>query len=207
MDFDLFLTPPRWEILQIIAEKPSSPVEISEKLNTTVSYVSQQLKLLDAANLLVKEKTGAVKKGKPRTLFSLSNELLYISALTKKFSQKKLIYLTEHHKKIIKIWLCCDPSYHYSIEKLIWKLEEDIDEIEAIFIESSSSAPKIIIVSESKKLRTKIDSFIEKLEKKIEYVFISKGQLKKISSDSLISLHDPNNILKELKGGKIGKDE
>lgn len=205
MDFDSFLTSPRWEILKIIAEKPSSPVEIAKILNTTVAYISQQLKLLDAAGLLIKAKTGAAERGKPRTLFSISKELLYLTILTKSFSEKKLIYLDNYHKSILKIWLTFDTSLHYPIEKLFWKLEEDLEENEGIFIDKSSSLPKLIVVTESKKLKSKIDSFNEKLEKKIEYLFLSKNQIKKFSPNSLISLYDPHKILEELKGGKLEK--
>jgi predicted transcriptional regulator len=201
MDFDLFLTSPRWEILKIIAEKPSSPVEIAEKLKTTVSYVSQQLKLLDAANLLTKEKTGAAEKGKPRTIFGLSNELLYVTALTKNFSGKKLLYVSDYHRTILKIWFSLDSSLHYITEKLFWKLEEDINEIDAIFIENSSSMPKIIIISDSKKIKAKVDSFIKNLDNKVELIFLSKIQLKKFSIDSLIPLYDPHKFFEELKGG------
>ena len=58
MNYDSFLSTPRWEILQILAEKPSSPIEIAEKLGTTVSYASQQLTLLSAAGIVFKKKTG-----------------------------------------------------------------------------------------------------------------------------------------------------
>jgi len=201
MDFDLFLTSPRWEILQIIAAKPSSPIEIAEKLKTTVSYVSQQLKLLDAANLLTKEKTGASEKGKPRTLFGLSNELLYVTALTRKFSEKKLFYISDYHKSILKIWFNIDSSVHYYAERLFWKLEEDIDEIEAIYIENSSPIPKLLIISESKKLKLKIEAYTKLLNNKVEPIFILKNQLKKYSIDFLTPLHDPQKFLEELKGG------
>lgn len=205
MDFDLFLTSPRWEILQIIAIKPSSPVEIAEKLNTTVSYVSQQLKLLDAANLLKREKTGAVLKGKPRTLFSLANELSYITLLTKQISEKKLIPLTPHHKRILNIWLLKDSSFHYYIEKFYWKLEEDLEDIEAIFIENSSLNPKIILIGEPK-IKIKIENILKKLGKEIEYMIISKNQIKKLNPSFLIVLHDSKNIFQELKGGEFKKD-
>jgi len=205
MDFDSFLTSPRWEILQIIAEKPSSPVEIAEKLNTTVSYVSQQLKLLDAAGLLIKEKTGAAQRGKPRNLYSISKEILYLTALTESFTEKKLIYITEHHKKILKIWLIKDPTLHYYIEKLFWKLEEDLEEIDAIFIETNIVS-KVIIVTDSKKIKTRVESIIKKFDRKIEYDVISKSQLKKLSSESVDFLHDPLNLKKEMKGGETDYD-
>ena len=208
MDFDLFLSPPRWEILKIIAEKPSSPLEIAEKLKTTVSYVSQQLKLLDAAGLIVKTKTGIAEKGKPRSLFSLSKEVAYLSILTKNLAKKKLFYLDEHHKRILNIWLLDDSSLHYFIEKFFWKLEENLNEIEGIFLEISIR-PKFLIITHSKKIKAKIEEIVKKLGKKVDYVFISEKELEKFDLRFLVSLHDPQNLLdvkKELKGGNE-KDE
>jgi hypothetical protein len=208
MNFDSFLTYPRWEILQIIAEKPSSPVEIAEQLKATVSYASQQLKLLDAAGLLVKSKTGAAEKGKPRTLFALSSEFLYLSILAHGLTEKKLIYLTNYHKNILKIWLLRDSSYHYYIEKLFWRLEGSLNELEGIFLETKT-IPRVIVVSDSKKLKSDIDTFIKSFDKSVDYSFISLGQIKKLPVEGLISLHDPKNIIEQLKGGfnKDNKNE
>ena len=55
MELDSFLASPRWDILRIISENPYSPIEIAERTKTTVSFVSQQLKLLEAAGLVKKE--------------------------------------------------------------------------------------------------------------------------------------------------------
>jgi len=202
MKFDSFLTSPRWEILQILAKKPSSPIELAKELNTTVAYMSQQLKLLDAASLVIKTKTGASQKGKPRSLFRLSEEKLYLVSLTKGFAEKKLVTATSHHKIIFKIWVSVDSSLHYSFEKLYWKLEEEKGDVEGIFIEISSSYPKMLVISESKKLKTKIDNFLGKFERKIDCSFITKTQLKKFDVHSLISLYDPSNLRGEVKGGK-----
>jgi len=207
MDFDSFLSSPRWEVLQILAEKPSSPVEIAEKLNTTVSYASQQLKLLDAAGIVVKKRTGAAKRGKPRSLFNISNELLYLTALTRDFSEKKLIKITEHHKAILKIWMLEDASLHYYFEKIFWKLSEDLGELEGIFINKEGAVPEFIIVSDSKKLKSKIESFVKNFEKTIQISFIQKNQLKKFSRDFLVFLHDPLNLIQKLKGGDLKDDE
>lgn len=201
MDFDIFLTSPRWEILQIIAKKPTSPVEIAEKLNTTVSYISQQLKLLDAANLLKKEKTGEVLKGKPRTLFSLSEELLYITILTNNLAEKKLISITDHHKAILNIWSIKNSSFHYLLEKLYWKLEEDIDEIDGIYIEDSGIIPRYLVVTESKKIKLKIELYQKNLKNKIECNFTTKNNFKKYTQDLLIPIYQSIDIFQELKGG------
>ncbi len=199
MKFDDFLSSPRWEILQLIAEKPLSPIELAGKLNTTVSYMSQQLKLLDAAGLVLKEKTGAAEKGKPRTLFTISKEILYLTALTKKFSDKKLINLTDYHKSILNIWRVDNASLHFYFEKLFWKLQENLKDVKAIFIDNS--VPRLLILSESKTLKSKIDSYVKGLDEKIDYSFATKVTLDKIPSENLFSLYEEADVLTELKGG------
>jgi hypothetical protein len=201
MDFDIFLTSPRWDILEIISKNPSSPIELAEKLNTTVSYVSQQLKLLDAAGLLIKKKTGAAEKGKPRTLFALSNEYLYFSVLTKGFSQKKLVNISEHHKILLKIWFYCEPILHYPFEKLFWKLDESIHEVSSIYLETSFS-PKLIVVSDSKKLKATIDAFLSRSSLKVNYSLVSQTQFEKLDKKNLVILHNSENHIAERRSNE-----
>jgi len=211
MDFDLFFSSPRWKILEILAKEPSSPIEISHKLNTTVSYVSQQLKLLDAAGIIIKRKTGSAEKGKPRTIYSISKEILLLTSLMNNLPSKKIIPLTEYHKIILKIWLIENSEIHYHIEKFYWRVESHIKDIEGIFIDITSSLkkPKIIVVSETtnfKKIKQKIDAFMKEESEFIDCLIISKLEFKKFSAENLHSIHDPNFLLsekmeKELKGG------
>ncbi|MGD9276127.1 MAG: ArsR family transcriptional regulator [Candidatus Pacearchaeota archaeon] len=201
MRFDDFLSSPRWEILELIARKPMSPIELAEKLGTTVSYMSQQLKLLDAAGIVLREKTGAALKGKPRTLFSISKEVIYLTALARGFSKKKLIALSDYHKSILNIWLLEDESLHFFFEKLFWKLQENIKEVNGIFIDNSS-APRLLILSDSKQLKTKIGLFVKTFEKKIDYSFVTLNSLNKIPLENLFSLYGKQDVLTELKGGE-----
>lgn len=202
MRFDVFLSSPRWEILQILAKKPSSPIELAEELSTTVSYMSQQLKILDAANLVTKIKTGAAEKGKPRSVFSLAEEFVYLVNLTKPLAEKKLLRATEYHKRILKIWLLEDSSLHYYFEKFFWMLEDNLKEIEGIFLDVSALYPKMIVVSDSKKLILKIQTFVSNLDRKIIYEVISRDKVKKIVGNSWVVLHDPFGFKEiELKGG------
>jgi DNA-binding transcriptional regulator GbsR (MarR family) len=203
MEYDLFFSAHRWDILEILAKKPSSPIEISEQIKTSVSYVSQQLKLLEAANLITKNRTGLIEKGKPRNVFSLSKEILHLSALMNRSPAKKLIYLTDYHNLILRIWLLENLELHYLIEKLYWKVEEEINQISAILVDISSKKPRVLIVSDSKKLRLKLDSFVLETEKKIDCLIISQNDLKKLPKETLHPIYDPNALLLEekLKGG------
>lgn len=202
MRFDDLLGSPRWEILQFIAKKPMSPIELAEKLNTTVSYVSQQLKLLDAAGLVLKEKTGAVEKGKPRTLFTISNEVFYLTYLTKNFSGKKLIPLNEYHKSVLAIWMIEDVSLHLYFEKLFWKLQDNLDDVGGIFIDNSSNVPKMLILSDSNKLQSIIEIYVKTFARKINYTFLKTSSLNKISLDNVSLLYAKPNFLEMLQGGR-----
>ena len=105
MDYDSLLGYPRWKMLEFLMKQPSSPLELSLKMKTSVAYISQQLKLLEAVGLVSKERTGLAERGKPRTLFSITKELAHISVLSKNATVKKLLALTDYHKSIINIWL------------------------------------------------------------------------------------------------------
>ncbi len=203
MEINSFLVEKKWEILKILAEVPSSPIKLAEKLKITPSYVSQQLKLFEAIGLVSKIKTGEFGKGKPRSVYSLTNDFVYLNLLTKNISEKKLIPLTLHHKAILNIWLLDDITFHYPIEKLFSVLEEFLGEIEGVFVEQGF-VPKVLVLSGSKEVKTKIDSVVKEFDKKIDYSYVTKSNLSNFSLESLIPIYDPNNFLIKLqKGEKI----
>jgi DNA-binding transcriptional regulator GbsR (MarR family) len=205
MGLDSFLASPRWEILKIISEKPSSPIEIAEKTKTTVSFVSQQLKLLEAAQIVSKEKTGAFEKGKPRNLFSISKDLLYLVILTNGFGDKKSLNLDEYQKSLLKIWFLENKNLQYFLEDFIYKIKNNLNEINAIFVDIKKTNPLIIIFLEDKKIQQVIETFSKKSEEKIKFEFYSLADLDKLDISSLFSIHKDPIFLKkniELKGGK-----
>jgi predicted transcriptional regulator len=201
MDFDSLFSSHRWRILEILARNPSSPLEIAKNVNTSVAYVSQQLKLLEVAGLIQKQKTGAAEKGKPRTLFSISQEIFYITALIKNFPAKKIFHLNDYRKVILRIWLLDNPDLHYYIEKFYWAIENDLKDVKAIFFDTLKS--RLIVMSDSKKIRQKAGSFFAS-KKKIECSILPLSEIKRISYAGLIPIYDPESIFaghKELKGG------
>ena len=72
-------------------------------------------------------------------------------------------------------------------------------EIDGVFIEQGF-VPKVLILSESKTLKAKVDSIVKTIDKKIGCSFVRRGDLSHISSELLLPLHDPKNIFQELKG-------
>ncbi len=204
MELDSFLASPRWEILKIISERPSSPIEIAEQTKTTVSFVSQQLKLLEAAQIVSKKKTGAFEKGKPRNLFSISKDIFYIITLTQGFGEKKSIDLDNYQKSILRIWALENKPLKYFLEEFLYRVKENFHEIHAIFIDLNRINPVILVFLEDKKTQQIIDAFSKKSEEKIKFEFYSSLDLPKLNFSSFFPIYQDSTFLKEsieMKGG------
>ena len=89
------ITASKWDILNIIAQKPSAPLEIAKTLQTSIANVSQQLRLLEAAGLVTRKRVSNSQPGKPRALFSLSRDFCDISVLSDGFAEKKQLTLNK----------------------------------------------------------------------------------------------------------------
>lgn len=212
MELDSFLASPRWEILSLISERPSSPIELAEKTKTTVSFISQQLKLLEAAQIVKKTKTGAFEKGKPRNLFSISKDFLYLTILTNGFSEKKQVILDYYKKALLQSWLIDNKSMQDFLGELLHNIKDNLSEIQAIILDTSKLSPQILIFSEDKKARQSVESFFKKSEEKIQFKFHSLSDVQNLDLDlgsgHLSPIHQLDVFLKkmiELKGGKENK--
>jgi predicted transcriptional regulator len=204
MELDSFLASPRWEILKIISERPSSPIEIAEKTKTTVSFISQQLKLLEAAQLVSKEKTGAFEKGKPRNLFSISKDLFYLIVLTNGFGDKRSLDLENYQKSILRIWSLENKPLQHLLEDFFYRIKNNFNEIDAIFLDLKKSTPSVIIFAEDKKMQQTIDTFAKKSDEKIKFEFYSFLDLNKLNLSSFFPIYRNSIFLKksiEMKGG------
>ena len=203
MEVDSFLASPRWEILNMITDNPSSPMEISEQIGTTMSFISQQLKLLEAAGLVKKEKTGAVDKGKPRSIFSVSQESVYLIPLAKNFSEKKLVALSPEKKIVLKIWETSNSKFHPILENFFWtKLQSKLDKIKSIHIKVIGNKCKLFVITDDKSLTHLINE--AKLNRDDELVFqvTASSSLPRSEEDNLVPIY-VSDILEteDLKGG------
>jgi hypothetical protein len=117
-----------------------------------------------------------------------------------------LIHLNDYHKTILKIWLLDDPSLHYYIEKFYWKLEEDIQEVSAIVFDGSLGKPKIIVFSNSKKLKQKLESFCRGFKERLDFSFLLTEEFKNFSLEKFVLLYSNHSLNKmtDLKGGLNG---
>ncbi len=202
MDLDSFLALPRWEILQIIAERPSSPIEISELIGTTISYVSQQLKLLEAKGLIKKRKTGAFEKGKPRNVFSITEEFAHITFLSNNFAKKKKLKLNFKRKAIMRLWFLESERDFKDIETFLSFFGNNLLKNEQVYLDVVKKNLTFSIVSEDLTRKETFDKVIKQLSLNIYSKIFLPGKLE--ISDSLYLLHGSNEILKKRDESFIG---
>jgi DNA-binding transcriptional regulator GbsR (MarR family) len=102
MDLETLLTGTKWEIIELLSKESLSPLELARRLNTTIANISQQLRLLQTADLIKKKRTGSGKPGKPRMLFSLSDDYALILVFSKGYAKKKLVRISDKQKQMLK---------------------------------------------------------------------------------------------------------
>lgn len=204
MEIDSLFSSPRWKILELLARRPSSPLEISKILLTSVAYISQQLKLLEAAGIVSKERTRAVEKGKARNLYYLPNELVHLTALLRNNPIRRTLKLSDHQKTILKIWILADERFSYLLEKLFWVIEEDLTEIQTILVDSAGPKLNVVIVSDSKKVKQKLENFTKRESSLMRIEIINSYTTEKSLYQKFIPIYDPQlqfNGNEKMKGG------
>ncbi len=188
-------TEQRWNILEQLSHAKQSPLQLSLKLNTTMANVSQQLRLLEASNLVSKEKVKNRDKGKPRSLFSLSHDHAYLVSTMQQFAEKKLLKIDSHRKVVMRIWFLTDGTLHYPLEKLFWQIEPQLADIS--FIAFDETSKELVIASDKKMPMPKTTLTVRHhLTSEIRQLFAKN----KKQSIELIALHDPHHFL---SGGDV----
>ncbi len=179
MDFESMFGNTKWEILTALSQKKQSPLELATKLNTTIANISQQLRLLEAAGLVKTEKTRSAEKGKPRILYSIARDFVFVISLQEGGAGKRLINADTHHSIISRIWQIKNSDIHYEVEKAFWKIESMMDDITAMAFDEISNTLHI----ESKK------------EKKVEDVKIKIKFQQEIKDSSLLLIYKRTEVV------------
>lgn len=182
----------RWNILQQLSRQSLSPLQLAGKTNTTIANISQQLRLLEAANLVKKCKIPNRDKGQPRTLFSLTDDYAYIVSLMDNFTQKKLVKLNEGQKSLLKILSIEDSDQRSKAEELYLKLREFNGKIEATALDLSENMVMFAVCSDKdmKKRLDSMDGLKTVTEQKLRELF---------NSGTVLPLHDPRQLFKHPK--------
>ncbi len=155
MELAPLFTEQRWNILKHLSNERLSPLQLASITNTTIANISQQLRLLEAANLVKKERLPNRDKGQPRTLFSLSYDYAYLILITDKFADKKLIKLSRNQTHLLKILSIDNAVQREKILEAYLQIREYIGSIHAMAADFSSNN-SIILVAAGKEASGKL---------------------------------------------------
>ncbi len=198
MDHEALFTSAKWDILKALAKSKKSPIELAERANTSVSNISQSLRFLEIAGIVKSERIGNRDKGQPRVVYSLATESAYIILTSKNSVNKKTVQVDDHKKMLLNIWFYDDELLHAFLENAVFILEEFMDEILGVFLDTTSiSEIKLLVVPKEKVLKKELKEYTLKRNgttKKIKYIVQAREGLQKVAS-SLYAIHDPQNIL------------
>ena len=103
----------KWLILKELSEKPASPKQLSEKLDTTIANMSQQLKLLEAYGYVKKNRIDKGKGGRKgrisRIVYSIEKNQVILTSIQPNFVMKKELRTTAENQYIVNL-LLIDPK-------------------------------------------------------------------------------------------------
>src|SRR3989338_3033668 len=136
----------RWNILKHISEGPKSPMQLAGLTKTTMANISQQLRLLEAAGLVTKQKIPNKKKGQPRSLFSIPHDYAYIISVTGNYAGKKLVRLARAQKIYLRILSLDIPSQDERLEAAYFGIRPHLGSISAVAAELSSE-PALLVAA------------------------------------------------------------
>lgn len=189
MDQETLFTSSKWEILKVLAKGRNSPLELARETKTSIANISQQMRILELANIVKSERVGNRERGEPRLLYSLTGPLSYIITTTPGFVDKKPLFMTPHHEATMRIWFLKDESTHYYLQKFFWEIEPKLEKIDSIIVKPEYSKIKIFIISDDNDIKKDVKS----------------RDIRKTKTESRrleISVFSKNNLQNLLKEGK-----
>ena len=217
MEIATLFTEQKWNIFKLLSQDKLSPLQLAQKSNTTIANISQQLKLLEAVDLVKKEKIKNREKGQPRTLFSISNDYAYLVFATNDFAEKKLLVLNDYDKFLLRTLFLENAELHYYLSKFYWKIEDYLELLDMIIVMKGGDEIEIALVAEkAKEIEKKINiTQIKKPNgetKSVKILAFTKEELIKLVKQGkapfspvkdLQVIHDPKRILSDLKKQEV----
>jgi hypothetical protein len=205
----------RWVILKEIAECPQSPSDLALKTNTSLSNITQHLKLLEAYRIVRKDKSDEKNTGKPRTIYSLNVELVYALVLKEGKAERRVFNIDSNNNTFFNILFSMNPEDLMFMLKFNFKYEEVLKKCKSIgFLKSTKDSIELFLITDHlDEIRSKfsnifIDDYHGKAKKIINWSHnefeINDGLHRKdkyfmdmIKTVQII--HDPHNILAHIK--------
>lgn len=119
MEQSTLFTTSKWDLLQVLSTGEASPIELAAKAHTSLANISQQLRLLELAGFVRSHRIPNRDKGKPRIVYSLTDEFAFIVVAAANFVEKKFIKLSAAQKATLRCWFCPDGTIIPYLERAL----------------------------------------------------------------------------------------
>jgi predicted transcriptional regulator len=216
MELESLFTGSKWDIMKELAKESRTPLELSSILSTSSPNISQQLRLLELAELIKKVRIKGTEKGRPETRYSLTKNFSYLICINNNMTDKKILEMSDFHSVILNVWFLQNQEMHYYLEKFFWLHEDIFKSSEFIgFMGQSEGDIELMVISKNpEEIIPKFDNISinnGQQMKRINAMFFTLNEAERFSENdaefiSLLKrtqvLHDPNNILAKLKKEK-----
>jgi hypothetical protein len=163
----------KWNIIKEIAEKPSTPTDLAEKTKTSLSNITQQIKLLEAYDIVKGQRSSEKNPGKPKTVYSLSGEFMYGIMLRNGKAERKYFKIDRNNSLLLHLMFTAGLEDVYIIMKFAIMNDEILKKCKAIgFIKSTKDSVELFLVTDS----------IDEIRAKFSNLFLEdpSGRTKKI---------------------------
>ena len=138
MEIEGLFSSGKWNLIELLAQEELSPLQLSEKIGTSVANVSQQLKLLELVGLVQTRKLPNRERGKPRTLYSIAQDNIMVICALKNFAKKHFFKAAPVVSAVSRILCFPQQELHYPLLKLFWIIEPQLEGVSAIVYDTPS---------------------------------------------------------------------
>ncbi len=148
MELELFFSNSKWEILVELSKEAKSPLELSAIFKTSVANISQQLRLMEAAGVIGKTKTTNFEKGKPRTLYHVKEEILYVVRLGKNVASKQVLKRDPFTSYILTVLSAIPKKDQFFLSKFFCDNSDILTESSIGLFKNQDKSIELFIITE-----------------------------------------------------------
>ncbi len=163
----------KWQILSELAKKPQAPTDLALKTKTSVSNITQQLKILEAYQFVKKAKSTVRGSGKPKTIYTINATVFYGIMLSENVAEKKLFKIDDRNAFLMNCVFMLTSEDSGFVTKFCLKNDDILKKCEGIgFIKSSKDSVELFLLT----------NYLEEIRSRYSNTFIEDhlGKTKKI---------------------------
>jgi hypothetical protein len=148
MDHDSLLNNARWEIIKAISKGRASATDLARLTKSSLPNVSQQLKLLEAYDLLEYLKDQKSKQGKPRQLYHLKRDFCQLTFARHGFADKRFFNPDAYHVMLLNICFLPSLQDHAFLHKYLLTMPEVMHNCAVAFLKSNETDIEVFLLTD-----------------------------------------------------------